>query len=569
MTSGFDTLNENRRLQQIYGSVLHFAGDWAVDRTVLGGPRRRMQRWIYQMDDTPPQLSTAERTRILLEGLGPTYVKLGQIVSSQASTLPDDWRRELDRLQSEVPPVPFEAARQVVIDELGAPPEELYADFARTPLAAASLGQVYRATLHDGRDVVVKVQRPNLDSQVRADLGIIRLMSSYAERRSSYAREIGLASMLDEFGSTLADELDYYGEAYNMSRLAANLADIPGVHIPTIERSLSTKRVLTQEFIGGVKISDIPAMQAAGLDLEAIGESALRAAIKMLIIDGFFHADPHPGNLLVNLETGQVTFLDSGMVGQITLTQRANLGVFLWTFVNGDVVAMGRQLRSLSVPFRDDVDDKRFDKDFERKMARYMGSGTTDIKAVLNAGFGVLRDNGYRLDPQLTLALKAMMQASAFFTPLAPADRTFTSAALEAAKDLGQEALAGDMVTDLAKAEGTKLLGEAVQAAPEYLKGMLSWQNQLKKGKVTVYLDTSSLDRQTSELRTITATVMVAVLVAGGLVGTALASQVFAQAADDRLRIASQVGFVAFLGIAALLVVVFLGRLVRAPRRRR
>lgn len=251
MTSGFDTLNENRRLQQIYGSVLHFAGDWAVDRTVLGGPRRRMQRWIYQMDDTPPQLSTAERTRILLEGLGPTYVKLGQIVSSQASTLPDDWRRELDRLQSEVPPVPFEAARQVVIDELGAPPEELYADFARTPLAAASLGQVYRATLHDGRDVVVKVQRPNLDSQVRADLGIIRLMSSYAERRSSYAREIGLASMLDEFGSTLADELDHYGEAYNMSRLAANLADIPGVHIPTIERSLSTKRVLTQESSAG------------------------------------------------------------------------------------------------------------------------------------------------------------------------------------------------------------------------------------------------------------------------------------------------------------------------------
>lgn len=569
MTSGLDTFNENRRLQQIYGSVLHFLGDGVVDQTALGGPRRSIQRWIYQLDETPPELSTAERTRILLEGLGPTYVKLGQIVSSQASTLPDDWRRELDRLQSEVPPVPYEAARQVVVDELGAPPEELYATFSREPLAAASLGQVYRATLHDGRDVVVKVQRPNLDRQVRADLGIIRLMGTYAERRSSYAREIGLASMLEEFGSTLADELDYYGEAYNMVRLGANLAEIPGVHIPAIERSLSTKRVLTQEFIGGVKISDVEAMHAAGLDLDAIGESALRAAIKMLIIDGFFHADPHPGNLLVSLETGRVTFLDSGMVGQITLVQRANLGVLLWTFVSGDVAAMGRQLRSLSVPFRDGIDDKRFDKDFERKMARYMGSGTTDIKSVLNAGFGVLRDNGYRLDPQLTLALKAMMQASAFFTPLAPADRTFTSAALEAAKDLGQEALAGDMVTDMAKSEGSKLLGEAVQHAPEYLRGMLSWQNQLKKGKVTVYLDTSSLDRQTAELRSITSTIVVAVLVAGGLVGTALASQVFAQAEDERLTFASQAGFVAFLAIAALLVVVFLGRLVRGPGRRR
>jgi ubiquinone biosynthesis protein len=567
VTSSLETFNENRRLQQIYGTALHFLGDSLVDRTVLGGPRRRLQRWTYKLDEVPPKLSTAERTRIMLEGLGPTYVKLGQIVSSQASTLTDDWRRELDRLQNEVPPVPYEVARQVVVDELGAPPEELYASFARTPLAAASLGQVYRATLHDGRDVVVKVQRPNLDRQVRADLGVTRVMSTYAERRSAYAREIGLHSMLEEFGTTLLDELDYYGEAYNMTRLAENLAGIPGVHIPTVERTLSSKRVLTQEFISGVKISDLDAMRAAGLDLEAIGESALRAAIKMLIIDGFFHADPHPGNLLVNLDSGVVTFLDSGMVGQISLVQRANLGVLLWTFVNGDVPAMGRQLRSLSVPFRSDADEKAFDKDFERRMARYLGSGTSDIKAVLNAGFAVLRDNGYRLDPQLTLALKAMMQASAFFTPLAPKERTFTAAALEAATELGQDALTGDMVADVAKREGSRLLSEGIQAAPDYLRGLLSWQNQLKKGKLTVYLDTTSLDRQTSELRGIASMVVVAVLVAGALVGSAIASQVFDEAADVRLQTASQVGYVASLAIAAVLVVVFLWRLFRRPRR--
>lgn len=568
MASGLDTINENRRLQQIYGSVLHFVGDGVVDRTALGAPRRRLQRWIYQLDEVPPELSTAQRTRLMLEGLGPTYVKLGQIVSSQASTLPDDWRHELDLLQSDVPPVPYESARQVVIDELGAPPEDLYAHFDREPLAAASLGQVYRATLHDGRAVVVKVQRPNLDRQVRADLGIIQLMGSYAERRSSYAREIGLASMLEEFGSTLQDELDYYGEAYNMTRLAANLVDIPGVHIPTVERSLSSKRVLTQEFISGVKISNVEAMRAAGLDLEAIGESALRAAIKMLIIDGFFHADPHPGNLLVNLDTGLVTFLDSGMVGQISLAQRANLGLLLWTFVKGDVPSMGRQLKSLSIPFRDDVDDRKYDKDFERKLARYLGSGTSDIKAVLNAGLGVLRDNGYRLDPQLTLALKSMMQASSFFTPLAPADRTFTAAALEAATQMGQEALAGDMVTDLAKQEGSRLLAEAVQAAPEYVRGLLSWQHQLKKGKVTVVLDTSSLDRQLEQARSITSLVVVALLVAGALVGTALASQVFADAEDERLTVASQVGFFASLALAAVLIVVFTARALRRPKDR-
>jgi len=559
----FDTINENRRMQQIYGAVLHYAADTVVEATAFGVPRRRMQTWIYRLDEVPPKLSTPVRTRLLLEGLGPTYVKLGQIVSSQASTLPDEWKVELDRLQSEVPPVPYEMARQVIIDEFGAPPEDLYAWFATEPLAAASLGQVYRATLHDGRDVVVKVQRPALDNQVKADLGVTRVVSTYAERRSSYAREIGLQSMLEEFGSTLLDELDYYGEAYNMQRLAENLADIPGVHIPTIERSLSTRRVLTQEFISGVKISDVEAMTAAGLDLPTIGDAALRAAIKMLLIDGFFHADPHPGNLLVNLETGVVTFLDSGMVGQITLGQRANMAMLLWTFVQGDVPAMGRQLRSLSVPFRDGVDDKAFDKDFERKMARYGRGSGADIKSVMTAGMSVLRDNGYRLDPQLTLALKSMTQASAFFTPLAPDDRLFTQAALEAAMELGEVALTGDAAGEAVKREGIRLLGEGVQAVPEYLRGLLSWNDQLKRGKLTVYVDTSSLDSQMNQARQLTSMIVVAVLVAGGLIGSALASQVFADAPDQRLVAASQIGFFGFLTVAAVLVVVLLTRSVR------
>lgn len=558
-----DTINENRRMQQIYGAVLHYTADTVVEATPFGVPRRRMKKWIYRLDGVPPKLSTPVRTRLLLEGLGPTYVKLGQIVSSQASTLPDEWKVELDRLQSEVPPVPYEMARQVIIDELGSAPEDLYAWFDTRPLAAASLGQVYRATLHDGRDVVVKVQRPALDNQVKADLGVTRVMSTYAERRSSYAREIGLKSMLEEFGSTLLDELDYYGEAYNMQRLAENLADIPGVHIPTIERSLSTRRVLTQEFISGVKISDIDAMTAAGLDLPTIGDAALRAAIKMLLIDGFFHADPHPGNLLVNLETGVVTFLDSGMVGQITLGQRANMAMLLWTFVQGDVPAMGRQLRSLSVSFRDDVDDKAFDKDFERKMARYGRGSGADIKSVMSAGLSVLRDNGYRLDPQLTLALKSMTQASAFFTPLAQEDGLFTEAALEAAMELGEVALTGDAAGEAVKREGIRLLGEGVQAVPEYLRGLLSWNDQLKRGKLTVYVDTSSLDRQMGQARQLTSMIVVAVLVAGGLIGSVLASQVFADAPDQRLVAASQIGFFGFLSVAAVLVVVLLTRSIR------
>ena len=274
-SSGLDTVHENLRLQQVYATMVNFGAAATIERTPFGAFRRRMQRWIYKVPEPIPDLSDAQRTRIMLEGLGPTYVKLGQIVSSQASTLPDDWRIELERLQNEVPPAPYSAARQVIIDELGAPPEELFATFDKRPLAAASLGQVHRATLHDGREVAVKVQRPNLQKMVRADLGVARLMGRYAERRSRTARELGLASMLDEFSSTLIEELDYYAEAYNMDRLAKNMAPIAGVHIPTFERSLSGQRVITQEFVRGVKISDVDAMRAAGLDIGAIGDSAL------------------------------------------------------------------------------------------------------------------------------------------------------------------------------------------------------------------------------------------------------------------------------------------------------
>src|SRR5215471_887840 len=186
---GFATVNENLRLQQVYATLLNFGGAELVDRIGLGGLTRGMQRWIYRVPGPIPALSAAVKTRVMLESLGPTYVKLGQIVSSQANVLPDDWRMQLDLLQNEVPPVPYEAARQVVISQLGAPPEGLYASFSPQPLAAASLGQVHHAVLIDGTEVAVKVQRPNLDRQVHADLGVARLIGRYGERRSRWAQQ--------------------------------------------------------------------------------------------------------------------------------------------------------------------------------------------------------------------------------------------------------------------------------------------------------------------------------------------------------------------------------------------
>jgi ubiquinone biosynthesis protein len=480
------------------------------------------------------------------------------------SALPDEWGVELDRLQNEVPTFPYEVAREIITAELGAPPEQLFAEFSPVPLAAASLAQVHRARRLDGREVVVKIQRPDLDRQVNADLGIARTMGRAMEARSSTARELGLRGLLDEFSSNLVEELDYYAEAYNMSRLAANMAELPGVHVPELHRDLSSKRVLTQEFIAGVKISNVAAMDAAGLDRAVIGENALRAAIKMLLIDGFFHADPHPGNLIVDLGTGVVTFLDSGMVGELGVGQRINMIALLWTIVQGDMAAMGQQLRALSEPFRP-VDDAAFVRAFERKMARYGQGSGADFKDVLSAGMAVLRDHGLRLDPALTLAIKSMTQASAFFSPLAPADRAFTDAALDVALEVAQSPSTEAMVKEMVRKEAVKRAGQAAHAAPEYLKSLVSWNNQLKKGKLTVSVDTSALDSQVEGLRAIAAMVMIALLVAGGIIGSAIAATALAGTGSAMERYA-QWAFFGTLGLGAVLVVIYTVRLFRGER---
>ncbi len=563
MSSGLEMVSENLRLLQIYSTLGNFAAESVVDGTPLAAPRRRMQQWVHRLPEPVPDYSMAQRTRVLLEGLGPTYVKMGQIVSSQVNVLPDDWAVELDKLQNEVPTFPYAMVRQTIIAELGAPPEELYAEFSETPLAAASLAQVHKARLHDGTEVAVKVQRPNLDQQVKADLGVTQTLGRAMENRSQWAREVGLRGMLDEFSANLIEELDYYGEAYNMVRLAGNMAELPGVSVPKLYRELSARRVLTQQFIVGVKISDLEAIDAAGLDRGVLGENALRAAIKMLLIDGFFHADPHPGNLYVDLTNGHVTFLDCGMVGELTVAQRINMLALLWTVVNGDIPAMASQLRSLSEPFRP-VDDAKFVKTFEKRMARYGKGSGADFADVFNAGMAVLRDSGLRLDPALTLAMKAMMQASAFFKPLAPAGKTFSSTALALALEQAQAPSTEVMVKEMATKEAKQLALRAAHSAPDYVKSLIGWNDQFKKGKFTVVVDTTQLDSQMDQIRSITSMLVIALLVCGGIIGTAIAATAFAGTAMERY---ATIGFFSSLAVGAVLLVVYLARLFRRRER--
>src|SRR6266487_3186596 len=194
---------ENLRLAQVYNTVVRYMLDMAVDRGPLAGARRRVQYWLHDIPVEPVALGTPTKVRLLLQELGPTYVKVGQLVSSQSHVLPDDWERELTRLQQNVAPFPYDHVRRIVAEDLGAPPEDLYEHF-------------------------VKVRRPGAARRVRADLGMIRNLTRVLERQAGWAHEVGLVGVVDEFGKNVLSELDYYGEAYNARRLTRNMQDIPG-----------------------------------------------------------------------------------------------------------------------------------------------------------------------------------------------------------------------------------------------------------------------------------------------------------------------------------------------------
>jgi ubiquinone biosynthesis protein len=279
---------------------------------------------------TPP-----ENLRLALEELGPTFIKLGQLLSTRADLLSPDYRAELSRLQDAAPAVPSEVVKDIVERELHAPADTAFATFEAVPLACASVGQAHTATLHDGTDVVVKVRRPNVVEDMERDLEIIQNFAARASRHSKTAARYDVVGLADEFVRSLRAQLDYLQEARNAERFSANFAGDPWVQVPRVFPDLTTSRAITLERIRGMKITDLAALGEAGLDRHALAERTALITAKMIFEDGFFHADPHPGNFFIE-PTGRVGIVDFGMVGTLDDRLRDQLGRLLSGFRRQD-----------------------------------------------------------------------------------------------------------------------------------------------------------------------------------------------------------------------------------------
>ena len=236
-----------------------------------------------------------ERVRLTFEDLGVTFIKLGQILSTRADLMPPAYQTELAKLQDEAPPLPENVVRQVIAGELGRPVEEVFKTFEAQPLAAASIGQVHAATLQDGTEVVVKVQRPGSVDQIHQDLKILETLAATARRRWALAEQYDAVGLVNEFGQTLRAETDYVREGQNAERFRENFAGDEDVYFPKVFWETTTRRVLTLERVRGIKIDNFAALDAAGIDRSEVARRGADTVLKMVFRDGFYHADPHPG----------------------------------------------------------------------------------------------------------------------------------------------------------------------------------------------------------------------------------------------------------------------------------
>lgn len=434
-------------------------------------------------------LSLAARLRQALEELGPTFIKLGQLLSTRPDLVPLEVLRELETLQDQAREFPGEEAREIIERELGAPVEELFAAFEAEPFATASLGQVHGAVLHDGRRVVVKVQRPGVRRLVETDMEILGHLAGLAERHLEELETQRPQEVLQELARVFEKELNYTFEAAHLRRFARMFEGNPEVRVPEVHRDLSTTRVLTMERFDGFKASDLKALRDAGHDLEILAERGASAILDQIFLHGIFHADPHPGNILV-LADGAIGFIDLGQVGRIGRTLRYRIAELLAALGRVDEEAAVDALLALTdseVPAQRTVLEADLGELLDWHLDRSVGQ--IQLGRMLYQTVEILNRHQRRIPPELFLVLKALGTVESLARSLAPSF-TLASCVEPVLRELAAERLHPAEWWRVSKAVGSEW-ADLVRQVPGGAADILQL---LRRGKLHVQFEHKGLE---------------------------------------------------------------------------
>ena len=355
-----------------------------------------------------------------LEQMGPTYIKLGQLLSTRSDFLPPAYMAALARLQDNVAPFPTAEVEQIIESELGVRLSKAFSWFDPNPLAAASLGQVHRATLRNGRQVAIKVQRPGIREQVNSDLEALEDIAEFLDKHTEAGHRYDFQGMLLEFRRSLMRELDYLQEANHLAVFAENLRGFSRIIVPESIPDYSTSKVLTMDYIDGHKITELSPLRRMEMDGDALGDELFRAYMKQILVDGFFHADPHPGNVFITHDN-RIALLDVGMVGRIAPVMQENLLKLLLSVSEGQGEDAARVAIRLGEPI-EEFNEKQYVREVSQLVAQHqnttieqMNTGRVVLDITRSAGA-----SGLRLPAELTLLGKALLNLDLVARTLAP-----------------------------------------------------------------------------------------------------------------------------------------------------
>jgi ubiquinone biosynthesis protein len=382
----------------------------------------RQVRVRPRFGDHERNVAFARSLRRTLEEAGVSFVKVGQLMSTRDDLLPPEFITELRSLQDEVVPVPWTLVRDLLAAELGAPVDEVFTQFERQPLAAASIGQVHRATLHSGEQVVVKVQRPGITTVLDRDLDIVLRVAASLEQRAAWARDLGAVELAQGFAAALREELDFRVEARNLTTITASSAlhrSSDRVQLPHLHGEFTTQRILVMEFLDGVPLGRADAVIAErGLDRAELARTLLRFLLRQIMLDGVFHADPHPGNILV-LADGQLALLDFGSVGHLDTQLQGALQSLLLAIDQRDPAALRDALLEVADD-SPDIDAQSLERSLGRLMARNLSPGLTPDAEAFADLFRIVSTYGVTVPPEIEVVFKTLATLQGTLAELAP-----------------------------------------------------------------------------------------------------------------------------------------------------
>ncbi|MFY1643751.1 ABC1 kinase family protein [Methanoculleus bourgensis] len=543
-----------QRYRQIADVLVKYGFGILVEEVIPGG--RRLQALRRSPGE---ERSVYERIRLAIEELGPTYIKFGQIMSTRRELLPPELIEELQKLQDQVAPLPFEEIRPV-IQRYCPNLEECFDIIEEEPVAAASLSQVHRAVMRDGRVVALKVQRPGIVDLIETDLLILQSLARRVESLSPALRVYNLRGMVDEFSLQIRRELDFAQDGMNADRLRRNMRGIPGVKIPRVHWGISGPCLLAMDYVEGVRIDDVAAIRAFGLFPEDIADLGFSAYIQQIFVDGFFHGDPHPGNLLVT-RRGEVVFLDYGIVGVLRPERRRAFADLLLAMTRTDVAGVIAALEKLDVHISPaDLDSVKDDLYLVLLDYREMRLERMNFAVAIRGLTDTLRRYHIRVPSNLMLMMKVVVMVMDIGTRLDPSFNFDQRIRPYLARIIAQQRFSPDTVADTVRSLASA--AEGLLAIPGNVNETLK---TLSEGTVTIELEDTDLGKIVGVIDRTSDKLIVGLVVAAIVVGSSLVLRVADLPIPGYVTALAVVGYVfaVLVGFYAIYNILRHGRVIR------